>query len=137
MEETWKDIQGFEGYYQVSNLGRVKSLERYVCHSGKAMLRKERIRKPFDNQGYWNLTLHKDKQDYHTTIHQLVAKAFIPNPDNLPVVNHKDGNKKNNCVDNLEWVTASENSRHAIKIGLISVEQCKLNAQQGADAVSM
>lgn len=137
MEEIWKDIEGFEGLYQVSNLGRVKSLERYVYHGDKAMLRKERIRRPYDNQGYWNLTINKDGKEYHTTIHQLVAKAFVPNPDNKPVVNHIDGDKKNNRADNLEWVTVAENARHAIKMGLISAEQCRINGRKSIDATAI
>ena len=109
MEEEWKPIKGYEGLYEVSNMGRVKSL-----HYGK-----ERIMKtPDDLAGYKRVRLTKQtiKQK---RVHRLVAEAFIPNPMNLPVVNHLDGDKYNNCVSNLEWCTKKENTNHAIKTGLM------------------
>lgn len=109
MKEEWKPIKGYEGLYEVSNMGRVKSL-RYG---------KERIMStPDDSSGYKRVKLTKQitkgKQ-----VHRLVAEAFIPNPMNLPVVNHLDGDKHNNCVSNLEWCTKKENTNHAIKTGLM------------------
>ena len=100
MEEIWKDIEGYEGLYQISNLGRVWSV------------RKEIYRKPTIVSGYYGVSLTKDGQFDIFTIHRLVAKAFIPNPLNLPQVNHKDENKLNNRVDNLEWCTAKYNSNY-------------------------
>lgn len=109
--EIWRDIKGYEGLYQVSNLGRVKSLERYV--KGIYGLRKvqqkiisiTRIR----TNGYMQVHLTKNGIAKTYQVHRLVAEAFIPNPHNLPIVNHKDENKINNCVWNLEWCTYSYN----------------------------
>lgn len=97
-QEIWKDIEGYEGLYQVSNFGRVKSLGFDKWHKGK-------ILKPqLDGKGcYFMVCLHKDKTIKHENIHRLVAKTFIPNPKNLPCVNHKDECKTNNKADNLEW----------------------------------
>ena len=104
MDEIWKDIKGYEGLYQVSNLGRVRSLGSDNWHKG-------RILKPhLDGRGhYLEVGLHKDHKSKTTNIHRLVAEAFIPNPNNLPQVNHKDECKTNNMVDNLEWCDAHYN----------------------------
>ena len=125
MQEIWKDIKGYEGLYQVSNLGKVKSLKKEVnFYSGlykevKKRKYKERIiNLKKTNRGYMNITLYKNGIRKHFNVHRLVADTFILNPNNLPEVNHKDGNKENNCVDNLEWVTRSENMQHSLKTGL-------------------
>ena len=106
-EEIWKDIPGYEGLYQVSNFGRVKSLR-------KAIIMSIRINK----KGYSTIGLSKTGVFNRKSIHRLVAEAFIPNPDNLPCVNHKDGNKLNNELNNLEWCTYGDNERHAYRTGL-------------------
>lgn len=104
MREIWADIEGYEGLYKVSNLGNV---------SGKKMLTPSK-----SSSGYYKVELYKDKISKVFWIHRLVAQTFLPNPDNKPQVNHKDGNKLNNILSNLEWVTVSENQIHAINSGL-------------------
>ncbi len=108
--EVWKDIKNFENLYQISNLGRVKSLIKKGRKS-------ERILKNFlDRCGYLNNILVKDKIKTKYKNHRLIAIAFIPNCKNKPCINHKDGNKQNNNIDNLEWVTYSENERHSYDV---------------------
>ena len=108
--EVWKDIEGFEGKYQVSNMGRVKSLTRKVWNYTKP----GRILKPgMKENGYLQVSLRNgDKSEKHAHVHRLVANAFIPNPSNLPEVNHKNLNKKDNRVENLEWCTSRYNKAH-------------------------
>lgn len=113
MEEIWKDIDGFEGLYQVSNLGRVKCVE-HKCR-GRHGLRtvKEHIMCSVKgSKSYEYVTLSKGDRGRTFTVHRLVAIAFIPNPDNLPCVNHKDENKQNNIVSNLEWCTSLYNNTY-------------------------
>ena len=107
MSEIWKDVKGYKGLYQVSNLGRVRSLGSDRWHKG-------RILKPsFDGKGnYLFVGLHKDKRVKLATIHRLVAEHFIPNPNDLPCVNHIDEDKTNNRFDNLEWCTHQYNSNY-------------------------
>lgn len=108
MKETFKEIKDYENQYLISNLGIVISLKRNT------------ILKPQTYNGYYQIGLNKNSKLKWKTIHRLVANAFIPNSNNKPCVNHIDGNKQNNYVDNLEWVTHSENVKHAFKIGLKS-----------------
>ena len=105
IEEIWKPIEGYEGLYEVSNLGRVRSLDRfyYRLHKGKVLSPTK------DRYGYLTVTLNCNGKSKTIKIHRLVAQAFLPNPDNLPQVNHKDEVKSNNCVDNLEWCSAKYN----------------------------
>lgn len=123
--EMWKDTPGYEGLYQVSDLGRVKSLERYVQnHSGTRYLVPERMKKPSEKRerrkekGYLVVSLYKDNKGTNFYVHRLVADAFVPNPDGKQTVNHKDGNKHNNKAENLEWSTHAENNDHAYRTGL-------------------
>lgn len=106
MAEKWKWIKGFEGLYKISNKGRIKSYHKQ--EEGYIMSSK-------NSNWYESITLFKKGKSFYKRIHRLVAKEFIPNPKNKPQVNHKDMDKHNNCVENLEWVTASENSKHAAK----------------------
>lgn len=118
--EEWRDVVGYEGKYQVSNLGNVRSVDRTFTNAcGVNVTRKGVMLKPMLNQGgYMKVTMHKDGKVNTEVIHRCVAEAFIPNENNLPQVNHKDGNKRNNNVSNLEWCTALENMHHAINQGL-------------------
>lgn len=120
MKEEWKDIEGYECVYQVSNFGRVRSLDHYVegrhprnpnfpfINFIPGKIKKLRPHKA----GYWLVDLWKGKKQQTCTVHRLVAKAFIPNPHNLPEVNHIDEDKSNSIVTNLEWVTRTGNMRH-------------------------
>ena len=100
MEEIWKDVKGYEGLYKISNFGRVWSIRRKL------------FLKPVDKP-YLRVRLYSiDGTNKMFSVHRLVAEAFIPNPDNLPCINHKDENKMNNCIDNLEWCTAKYNSNY-------------------------
>lgn len=116
MEEIWKDIEGYEGFYQVSNLGQIKSLDRYIkCKNGAERYMKGRILNHTVNKkrrGYCEISLHMNGKEKRYKVHRLVALAFLPNPYNKPEVNHKDEDKENNRVDNLEWVTSKENANH-------------------------
>ena len=119
MTEIWKDIQGYEGFYQISNLGNVKSLER-VVNKGNGILqhRKERIMNKRESvDGYYIAKLNVNKKSTSIAVHILVARHFIDNPNNYPEVNHKDCNRKNNQVDNLEWCTHQQNVEHSKQLG--------------------
>lgn len=118
--EVFVDIQGYEGYYQVSNYGNVKSLDRVIKEkTGKTQTLKGRILKPRINPGgYYYVGLGKNGTRATFAIHQLVARAFIPNPNKKRTINHINGNKLSNSVSNLEWSTYSENLEHAYKTGL-------------------
>lgn len=121
MKEIWKDIKEYEGKYQVSNLGKVKSLfreKRTKCNG--VQLVNERVLAPNLNGLYSTVTLSKDGIVTTRTIHSLVLKNFIENPLNKPCCNHKDGKKRNNIVSNLEWCTYSENLKHAFRHNLRS-----------------
>ena len=117
MQEIWKDISGYEGLYQVSNLGRIKSLSRTIGNRYKCNIRNQkenRIIKPCkkDNQ-YLYVSLTKNRKRNNKYIHRLVAEAFLPRIDGKNVVNHKDYDVTNNAVENLEWVTQRENIKHS------------------------
>ena len=116
MTEIWKDVVGYKGLYQVSNLGRVKSLPKYDC---KGRFHPEKIKSQVNNgTGYMVVNLKHDGKQQMRTVHRLVAEHFIPNRLELSEVNHIDGDKTNNCSNNLEWCTRSENVRHAVDTGL-------------------
>lgn len=124
MEEEWKDIQGYEGIYKISNCGRIKSLLRFNNMSKdntmRGYYRKEKILKPSaNNSDYLYIFLCKNGKKTMKTIHRLVAETFIPNPNNYEQVNHIDGNKQNNRMDNLEWCTRKHNMQEAFRIGLV------------------
>ena len=106
INEIWKPVVGYEGFYECSNMGRVKSVDRYVSHiyEGEYQFIKGRIRKTkLNNGGYEMLSLFRDGKEKTCLVHRIIAEAFLPNPYNLPEVNHKDECKTNNFVENLEW----------------------------------
>lgn len=110
-DEVWKDIPGYEGYYQVSNLGRILRLPRHKALDKRMTHNNIRKSRPTP-RGYLVVNLSKGNEVKNCLVHRLVAMAFIPNPDNLPCVNHKDENKTNNRVDNLEWCTQKYNANY-------------------------
>jgi hypothetical protein len=119
--EVWKDVAGYEGLYQVSNEGQVKSLARTIVRSdGQNKTIEEKVLKSgMSSKGYLQINLCRNGKQKTVKIHRLVAETFIPNPKNKPEVNHKDGKKGNNLFSNLEWATPSENIRHAYHTGLM------------------
>lgn len=132
MSEQWKDIEGFEGLYQISSYGRVKRLSKLIHNEGllnksKEYYSKEMILKPaYISKGYRGVTLTKEGKRYPKKIHRLVAQAFIPNPCKKPQVNHIDCDKSNNHVTNLEWVSQYMNMLHAKEHGLLNIEKATM-----------
>lgn len=122
--EVWKDVKGFEDYYEISNLGNLKSKDRIIKHykggfrKYKAKLKKSRL----NHNGYLRCNLKIGGVRYDFTIHRLVAEAFLDNKESRPFINHINGNKADNKVENLEWVTSSENTIHAVKNRLIKTK---------------
>ena len=109
IDEVWRDVKGFEGFYKISNFGNLKSIKRTVRNTDGTRVVPETIMKFTVRSGYYNVVLRKHGKRFSRQIHRLVAEAFIPNPQGFPVVNHKDCNRKNNIVDNLEWCTQAHN----------------------------
>ena len=129
MEEIWKDVQGFEGYYQISNLGNVKSLERTIIRSdGVVQTRKERImNKRTSTDGYYIAKFNINHHSTSIAIHRLVAIHFIPNPDNKPYIDHINGIRFCNYVWNLRWCTQFENLNTYCKCWFLNAKFGELN----------
>lgn len=128
--EIWKDIEGYEGYYQVSTEGRIRSLDRRVWNGrGYILLEGKLVAQTLKKDGYLKVKLNKEGEHKHFLVHRLVAQAFIPNPDNLPSVNHKDENKTNNSVENLEWCTVAYNNSYGDRLKHLARSRGKKVAQ--------
>lgn len=117
MKEIWKPVKNYEGWYEVSNLGRVRSVDRIVTYSDgiKHLWKGQMMKLKKGNNGYLQIGLSKNSKVNFFIVHRLVAQAFIQNPDNLPQVNHKDENKTNNCVSNLEFCSHSYNVNYGTR----------------------
>ena len=118
MKEIWKDIPEYEGLYQASNLGNIKVLNRVVnsgIKNNKTVIRKGKLLKQRINQGYYEVALSKDNKKRFFKVHRLIAMTFIPNSNNFPSINHKDENKLNNCVNNLEWCSVKYNCNYGTR----------------------
>lgn len=122
IKEEWRPVVGYEGLYEVSNLGRVKSLDRVVTgkNGGQYPFKGKILKQRNDKDGYLTVYLCGNGKDKLKKVHRLVGETFLPNTDNLPVINHKDENKLNNCVDNLEWCTVCYNNTYGTRTEKIS-----------------
>lgn len=130
--EIWARIDGYEGYYEVSNTGKVRGLDRFLPFKNKSGGRttKGRVLKPHDNgSGYYYVSLYLNGKKKNKLIHRLVAECYLENPHNKETVNHKDGDKGNNHVGNLEWLTQRENNAHALLNGLTPMGEDRSNSK--------
>lgn len=123
--EIWKDVKGYEKHYKISNYGRVLSCGKNVWNRFAYIYRDNFILKKRNNLGYNVVVLYLNGKRNVVKVHRIVAEHFIANPENKPFVNHIDGNRENNRIDNLEWCTAKENVRHAWATGLAKAKKCK------------
>lgn len=117
MEEIWKDIEGYEGLYQVSNLGRVRSINHYRNNNTSGYVQKGRILKQTLTANYMYIKLSRNGKTKAFRVHRLVAEMFIPNPEKKPYINHLNAIRTDNRVSNLEWCTQSENVKHSYNLG--------------------
>lgn len=123
--ENWKPVIGYEGLYEISNKGLIRSIDRVIQRNGASHRIKGRILSIYtDNLGYQRITLSKEGKLHTMCIHKLVAEAFIPNPENKPCIDHIDTNPSNNCVDNLRWCTHSENMNNSVT--LQHLKECRI-----------
>jgi hypothetical protein len=117
MEIIWKDIIGYEGHYKINNKGCILSINR-LCNRRRKNVNEKILKTPISSRGYFKVILCKDGIEKNFNIHRLIAVHFIDNPNNKPCINHIDGNKLNNTINNLEWCTIQENTQHAYNCGL-------------------
>ena len=134
--EVWLPIVGYEGYYEVSNLGRVKSVERFIIYPlGRSQLIREKLLSPSLSEGYRVVSLCRNGTPNRWFVHRLVATAFLDNPKGKTQVNHIDFNKSNNNVSNLEWCTPNENTQHSVKHKRHSHGNMSISSKQNAETV--
>ena len=138
-KEIWRDVVGYEGLYQVSSMGRVKSLGRFIDNLVRGHYwQEEKILKPSKRiNGYVGISLHKDGKAKNFNIHRLVAIAFIPNPNNLPQIDHINADKTNNNVNNLRWVTAKENINNPLNMAHLMGENNPFYGKKHTDATKL
>lgn len=132
--EIWKDIKGYEGLYKVSNLGRIKSLKRKVYDKTRhyyKIINERILKQTIATPKYYVVNLTKKGIQKTYRIHKIVAETFIPNPNNYIIINHIDGNKLNNNIDNLEWCTYKHNSQEAKRLGLLKSSMNSLKRWNG------
>lgn len=136
MEEEWRPVVGFETYYEVSNTGKVRRLDSHRIYSKNGIkfarfVRGKELIFTKGNRGYLVVYLQANGKKINTVVHRLVAEAFLPNPLNKEQVNHKNGIKTDNNLENLEWVTPAENIHHAIRTGLMKTRKTILQIKNG------
>lgn len=136
--ETWKKVIGFENEYEVSSLGNIRSLERLVNHykGGMRLYKSNEKKIRLNRSGYFRCNLKKDNKRYDYTVHRLVAEAFLGKQEGKNTVNHINGIKTDNRIENLEWVTLSENTIHAVKTRLIKTKLTDIEAMQILNSTS-
>ena len=117
MKKEWKPLVNYENSYEISNFGEIRGIDR-ISGKRKGVVKGKLLKQSLNHKNYLEVRLYKNSKSMTKVVHRLVALSFIPNPLNLPQVNHIDGNKSNNRVENLEWVSNSQNQLHAYKIGL-------------------
>lgn len=127
---SWKPVNGYEGLYEVSEGGEVRSCDRYIKanirHVKSRLIKGKTLFQNLKSNGYKTVDLCKDGKVKTTLVHRIVAEAFLPNPDGLRFVNHKDSDRTNNAVSNLEWVTSSENRKHGMEKGFVTFKARKI-----------
>lgn len=131
--EIWTPLKNFEGFYEISTYGRIKTVERIIYTNNNGYIKQNSFIKKQQKhyRGYLTVSLKKNGKIYKKYVHRLVAETFIPNPNNLPQINHKDENKKNNCVDNLEWCDNIYNMNYGSRLKQLS-ESLKGNIPHNA-----
>ena len=134
MEEIWKVIDGYPNY-MVSNLGKVKSLDRYInCPlNGKRLIKGKELKKHLNKNGYYYVCLTKNGKSKHHTIHSIIAKHFIPNPENKPCIDHINTDRTDNRVENLRWCTHKENMNNPLSKNNITL--CKIGRKQSCETI--